>query len=351
MELAHANGILSDLLQIIVEHFGTLLTISKLEGDAVFAYAPESNLPRGELLLELIESTYAAFRDRQMAIKRQTTCECNACRRIPDLDLKLLTHYGDYLRQDVGGIPELLGSDVNLVHRLLKNHVSETTGWRAYMLFTANSLAHLGVSFPEAHAQIETYEHLGDVQTYSVDLHERYQALTDARRVFVTAEDADLVLTQEFSAPAPVVWDWLNDPLKRTRWMHERTWKAGERPGGRTGVGARNHCAHGSTSLVETILDWRPFDYVTAEQWPEPKARMVETIQLKTLPDGRTRMSDHIRLELDQMPWVKRPFVRHVVTREAQYKSDEIHAGLARMIEAERRESSPSSGATPENTP
>jgi hypothetical protein len=229
------------LLQIIVERFSPLLTISKLEGDAVFAYTPEATLPRGELLLDLLESTYVAFRDRQMGIKRRTTCECNACRRIPDLDLKVLIHYGDYLQQDVGGIAELLGSDVNLAHRLLKNHVSEATGWRAYMLFTEQSLTHLGVSLPEAHAQIEAYDHLGDVQTYSLDLHERYQALTDARRVFVTAEEADLVLVQDIVAPAPVVWDWLNDPQRRTRWMHERTWQAGARPGGRTGVGARNH--------------------------------------------------------------------------------------------------------------
>lgn len=83
-----------------------------------------------------------------MGIERRTTCECNACRRIPDLDLKVLIHYGDYLRQDVGGIAELLGSDVNLAHRLLKNHVSEATGWRAYMLFTEQSRAHLGVSLP-----------------------------------------------------------------------------------------------------------------------------------------------------------------------------------------------------------
>jgi len=350
VELAHANGVLSDLLQIIVERFSPLLTLSKLEGDAVFAYTPEANLPRGELLLELVESTYVAFRDRQMAIKRRTTCECDACRRIPDLDLKVLIHFGDYLLQDVGGIPELLGSDVNLAHRLLKNHLSETTGWRAYLLFTEPSLAHLGVSLPDAHTQIETYEHLGDVQTYSLDLHARYQALTEARRVFVAADEADLVLTQDIAAPAPVVWDWLNDPQKRTRWMHERTWKAGARPGGRTGVGARNHCAHGSNTAVETILDWRHFDYVTAEQWPAPKTRMVETIQLETLPDGRTRMFDRIRLELDQTPWLQRPFVRNLVTREAQYKSDEIHAGLARMIEAEQREIPPLSGATLDKT-
>jgi len=339
VELDHAHGILSDLLQIIVERFGALLTISKLEGDAVFAYIPAARLPRGELLLDLLESTYVAFRDRQMAIKRRTTCECNACRRIPDLDLKFLAHYGDYFVQQVGSITELVGTDVNLVHRLLKNHISEATGWRAYMLFTAACLARLGLDLPEAHAQTETYEHLGDVQTFSLDLHERYRVLTDERRIFVTPQDADLVLTQDIHAPAPVVWDWLNDPQKRTLWMHDRTWQAGTRPGGRTGPGARNHCAHGSGTALETILDWRPFDYVTAEQWPDPKTRMVETLRLETLPDGGTRMSDIIKLEMGQVNFLKRPFVRQLITRDVQYKSDEIHAGLARLIEAEQRES------------
>jgi len=38
--------------------------------------------------------------------------------------------------QNIGGRPELAGSDVNLAHRLLKNHVSEQTGWSAYALFS-----------------------------------------------------------------------------------------------------------------------------------------------------------------------------------------------------------------------
>ncbi|MEK7786470.1 MAG: DUF2652 domain-containing protein, partial [Chloroflexota bacterium] len=57
-ELEHSQEILTELLELIVAKFKSLLTISKLEGDAVFAYAPESKVPRGETLLELIESTY-----------------------------------------------------------------------------------------------------------------------------------------------------------------------------------------------------------------------------------------------------------------------------------------------------
>src|SRR3989337_1174214 len=122
-----------------------MLTISKLEGDAVFGYVTDAKAPHGETLLELIEGTYVAFRDRVEAVRRRTTCTCNACRAIPTLDLKFMIHYGDYIVQHVSGINELVGSDVNLVHRLLKNHVIEATGWRAYALFTESGLQHLGV--------------------------------------------------------------------------------------------------------------------------------------------------------------------------------------------------------------
>jgi len=44
--------------------------------------AGEAAIPRGEVLLELLESTYVAFGDRVEAIKRHTTCQCNACRLI-----------------------------------------------------------------------------------------------------------------------------------------------------------------------------------------------------------------------------------------------------------------------------
>src|SRR3954447_10864708 len=80
VELDHAQGVLTDLLETIVASFKTLLTVSKLEGDAVFGYVPESQVSRGETLIEFVEAGYMAFCDRRDAVKRHTTCTCNACR-------------------------------------------------------------------------------------------------------------------------------------------------------------------------------------------------------------------------------------------------------------------------------
>src|SRR5688572_7778532 len=69
-ELTHSQEILTELLELIIERFKPLMTISKIEGDAIFAYAPEIKLPRGEAIFELIETTYVAFRSRREAARR-----------------------------------------------------------------------------------------------------------------------------------------------------------------------------------------------------------------------------------------------------------------------------------------
>ncbi len=292
-ELTHAQEILTELLELVVQRFTALLTLSKLEGDAVFAYAPEVKIPRGETLLELVEATYAAFRDRRDGVQRRTTCECRACRAIPTLDLKFIVHHGDYMVQRISGIHELVGSDVNLIHRLLKNHVAEVTGWRAYAMFTEAALAHMHLQLDDTHPQPETYEHLGTVQTASLDLHARYAALNQERRVLVEPAEADTTDQLDLAAPPAVVWTWLNDPQKRVLWGSMDEVQPVLQPGGRSGAGARNHCMHGKNAIVQDILDWRPFEYYTLRDSSGP---LLLTFQLTPLPAG-TRLNVRARLE------------------------------------------------------
>lgn len=300
VELEHAHEILTDLLESIVKQFKTLLTISKLEGDAVFAYTPEADTTGGERILEVVENTYVAFRRQRETSRRNTTCTCKACKSIPTLDLKFFIHHGDYIVQEVSGIHELVGSDVNLIHRLLKNHVTEQTGWQAYALFTSQAFEHIDVHPEGMHEQIETYEHLGDVKTLSINLLERYQAIIEAKHVIVTPEEADFSFSYDFDASPAVLWHWLTDVNKKNLLSEgEAVFTPRSRPGGRNGPGAANHCAHGKNlkgSLVEIILDWRPFDYYTTES-VEGNMSTRQTYRLESLSDGRkTRL--HIQTSL-----------------------------------------------------
>ena len=311
VELEHAHEILTDLLETIVKEFKTLLTISKLEGDAVFAYIPESKILNAESILELIENTYVSFRRQRETSRRNTTCTCKACMSIPTLDLKFFVHHGDFIVQQVSGIRELVGSDVNMIHRLMKNHVTEKTGWNAYMLFTKRAIQALDVQVEEMYEQIESYQHLGEIHIYCIDLHARYKAIIEARQVIITAEEADFIFAYDFNSPPPVIWHWLTDIEKKTLVAEGKAvFTQKKRPGGRYGPGASNHCAHGKNlknSSIDTILDWRPFDYFTIEG-VDGKMNTSQTYKLESIADGtKTRL--HI-LAVMSSPRIPRPIRR-----------------------------------------
>ena len=272
---------------MVLKHLTTVFTLSKLEGDAIFAYTPEEKLTRGETLLELIESTYAAFKDRQDAVRRRTTCQCNACRNIPSLDLKFMVHHGDYIFQSIGGYREMVSSDVNLIHRLLKNHVADVNAWRGYALFTGQALSQVGLKPNGFQEMSETYD-IGEVKIYVTNLKDQYQTLRDLRRVTVDRDEADLIYEFDYPAPPPTVWDWLNDPQKRLQWeFADRHMFPFFMPKGRTTAGAVNHCLHGkNVVMIETVLDWRPFDYFTVTQDVLQAVVMTITFQLQPTATG-----------------------------------------------------------------
>ncbi|MGZ9130814.1 MAG: DUF2652 domain-containing protein [Candidatus Binatia bacterium] len=318
-ELDHSHEILSDLLETICTPIEKLLTIHKLEGDAVFAYAPEAIISRGETMLELVESTYVAFRDRQTDVKRSTTCTCRACQNIPSLDLKFIVHHGDYILQQVRSIREMVGSDVNLVHRLSKNHITEATGWRAYLMITEPCLAHLAVKLEGAHEQTESYEHLGEIKTINIDMHRRYAELKEAKRVFISEQDADLQFSVDFPTPPPITWEWLQDPSRRNIWNGDVHWYSGDRPKGRAGSGASNHCAHGKSLSTEVTVDWRPFEYSTIDSYENGKKMFSETFQLQPLPDGGTHVTNFSRIHMPLPRPVRRIVARMILLNKFKY--------------------------------
>src|ERR687887_407575 len=85
-ELEHAQSSLTDLLNLLIDHTRSPLVLSKLEGDAVFAYAPYEGFLQGQTLIEIVEATYIAFRKALDLMILNTTCTCAACRNLKDLD-------------------------------------------------------------------------------------------------------------------------------------------------------------------------------------------------------------------------------------------------------------------------
>lgn len=293
VELEHAQDILADLIGAVVSALRPGFRLAKLEGDAAFMYLDGETVD-GTMLLDSIERCYLGFRRRRRDVRQATSCDCDACVRIPDLDLKFVVHHGSAIHQKVAGRSELLGTDVVVVHRLLKNEVVERLGMGAYALLTqavANA-AGLDPALLGMRAHVETYDRIGEVSLWALDLEARWREEEARARVFVRPEDATLALSIPTTVPPQVAWTFLTTPGQRMTWQPWVTEVAIQgATGGRRGPGSSNHCMHGKDAVVEEILDWRPFDYVTDRttlDTPDGPVKLLHTIELEPTSTGTT---------------------------------------------------------------
>lgn len=263
VELDHAQDVLTDLMSTVVQALSPPFALAKLEGDAAFVHLDVDGLD-GSLVQDTIETTYIAFRRRLRDIQGATTCTCDACLRIPGLDLKVVAHVGEVGRSSIAGHDELVGADVILVHRLLKNDVT-SLGYGAYALYTDAFVRQAGID-PLPSGLTEHHELTdvrGDVRCWLRDLRQVWQDYQDRARVAVDPTTADVHVQADVPAGRPVLWEYLTVPARRVLWQSALTQFSEASPDGRRGVGTVNHCVHGEDAVVEEILDWRPLDYVT----------------------------------------------------------------------------------------
>lgn len=297
VELDHAQDILADLIDTVVGALRPTFRLAKLEGDAAFTYAMTETVD-GSALQDTIEGCYFAFRRRLRDIGQASRCECDACIRIPRLDLKFIAHHGPVARQRIAGREELAGRDIIVAHRLLKNDIEAKLGIVAYALYSEACVAAMGLADPAAAGLVEhreTYEHVGEVGGWVRDLEAAWQGELERARIVVGRDDAMLVSEGLLPGPPAIVWDWLTSPSRRLSWQHGVTDVQESTRGGRRGTGTTNHCIHGRDAIVEEILDWRPTEHLTVRfQMPIPGAPKLLMSDVLEPAEGGTLVSVRI---------------------------------------------------------
>lgn len=254
----HAPALAGDLVETVVHQLRPTFKLAKLEGDAAFLVAPLDGID-GPMLLDAIDAAYDAFRRRLQSVTGATTCDCESCSRIPDLDLKFVVHAGSVVRHRVAGREELAGTDAIIAHRLLKAESPAAAGLTRYALLTdacldALALDAAALGMPPA---TERFEHLGDVPVHLFDLDHR--TATEGRPWMPPRRTP--LLEAEFRLPLMpmAVWEQLTSPVLRPHWEGiERVEEA--TVGGRRGIGTMSACVASRLASVEEILDWRPFE-------------------------------------------------------------------------------------------
>lgn len=306
-ELEHAQGTLTTLLELLIDHTRPPLVISRLAGDAVISYALQDNFLKGQTFIEMIEDTYVAFRKAIDLMVLNNTCQCNACANVSTLDLKFFVHYGSFGIQRLGAHDELVGSDVNLIHRLLKNHVTEKSGCRAYALYTDAAIRQLGLEDISATMlpHMESYEHLGEVKTHVQDMHPVWEAKKDQSRIEISQDDILAYQEGEFPLPPHAMWEIVTDPDYRATFVLSLRQEVLNRQDGRLAPGSTYRCYHGGDRVtIQTILEWQPFEQMTTEDTtPVPRATCLINIRLTPTATG-TRLA--FTCSKARGPWLNR---------------------------------------------
>ena len=157
-KVPHAYSVISSLLDGIVQRLVPPFTLSKLEGDAVFVYATDHAVPRGQAVLDCIGACYADFRQRVASARTVWPCECEACQGIDQLDLKFVLHAGVFVTQSIAGRDELVGPEVVVAHRLLKSRAGAAVGQVAFALITDAAAVSLDIPRDGSLALVETVD-------------------------------------------------------------------------------------------------------------------------------------------------------------------------------------------------
>jgi len=267
-ELDHAQGILDALFKSIFAEIKAPIVLSNLQGDAALAYLPDAHVPQRQFPLDAIERIYCSFADMLSAMRLNTTCMCNACRNMGQLDLKFLLHHGTYATQQMAGRTELQGPEVIRLHRLMKNSVTAATGIKAYALVTEQAADAIGLPefFSTSIRHVEALSEFGDTVCYVYDLAPIFARWQASRRIVVRSDEPLAFEPMECDLPVPpaIAWAYVTDVAKKIRWqqgLDGMTMTGLAR--GRIAQGSTQHCAHGEGSTLHDIVDWRPFDYVT----------------------------------------------------------------------------------------
>jgi uncharacterized protein DUF2652 len=162
--VAPAYQVLSGLLDTVMARIAPSFSLLQVEGDALFARAPESQVMGVAAdIIVMVRSAYEAFRQQIQYSMDHYRHDCQACVILPSLELKFVVHRGIVVSQRIAGREQLAGPAVNLAHRLLKNSITERTRLRAYLFVTDAAADALGLTSAFGMRHTENYPDVGRV--------------------------------------------------------------------------------------------------------------------------------------------------------------------------------------------
>lgn len=262
--IQHAKETTEHILNRLIKSAGGGWKVANVMGDCVFFYSEKREAP--EATYRRLQAMHEAFQDTQLDITSGSTCRCGACDRSEDLSLKFVVHAGEFDVQNIGGRKELIGQDIIVATRLLKNSVPV----REYVIATAAAAGVAEASGAPMQQGRDELESIGLMEYSYVDLGPVRDAYKRSKEFYVTAEEADLNIVGEIDAPAAVVWEAVTKLDKRRLWQVTIS-KMEHIQGPADAVGEVHSCVHGNAKFVHatTAIDHESMQQ-TERTWLSP---------------------------------------------------------------------------------
>jgi hypothetical protein len=219
-EVSHGQHIISELLEILIDANVLDLTVAEIEGDAVLFYK-KGRIPETSDLLAQAQKMFVNFHQHLKKYQGQRICECGACRGAGSLSLKIIAHAGNSEFIKVKGHQKPYGSDVILVHRLLKNNIPSSE----YLLLSDQLISQKPVKTKEEDypwlnwvAGSSEYESLGLVSYHYSSLSDLHETIPEpeVKPSFTAARP--IIVETFIERPRDEVFEIIIDFEQRMKW-------------------------------------------------------------------------------------------------------------------------------------
>ena len=165
-DLAFSRKIIPPLMRSLVASNTLALNVGEIEGDAILFYR-FGELPSLKELVEQCKKFYSDFNDQLETLKKQFPEDFEKYVSSTKLSLKVVLHAAEMTSTHIEGMIKLIGEDVVVVHKLLKNSVEDAE----YILLTEKLLSHYGTDEVKALLNWDVlkdgkdeYEYIGEIK-------------------------------------------------------------------------------------------------------------------------------------------------------------------------------------------
>ncbi|HWJ25995.1 MAG TPA: DUF2652 domain-containing protein [Flavisolibacter sp.] len=221
-EIEHAQSIIQEVLELLIESNKLDLKVSEIEGDAIFFYKI-GNPPSYTALLEQIQFMFTQFHRHLRLYDLVRICPCAACSSAIQLKLKIIAHFGEVSNYSVQQYNKLFGKDLITLHRLLKNSLNK----KEYALLTTPLVSSCSEAdhlpgWYKAQSGSEAYD-TGAIDFIDVDLSELLAALPEQNPPSSMLSDKTKIayrLQREIPASPGMIFGEIFTLSERAKWMH-----------------------------------------------------------------------------------------------------------------------------------